>query len=418
MMNMAGSNSERPSKNNGSFGHGNDPRLQLLSRLLEYAPLVMWALDRNGIFTLSEGRGLAALGSKPGEWVGRDCVADWKGTEAEEPLRRSLAGEELRRTLTLPGPLHYDCWYLPIRDEEGRPNGMFGLAVDITADRVREAELRKRLETIEEQRTKIELFTTAVNRAPVTIWMLDPEGKILLSEGGVLEKLGMKAGETIGLNALEMYRGTPVETSIRESLSGHASETSVEAAPGIVLDTWCVPVRAEGTGELQGCLGLSIDASERTRTERELRQKLELIERQAATIRALATPIIRVWDEILCLPVIGTVDSQRTADMMSSLLTSIQREQARYAIVDLTGVEVVDTSTADHLIRLFKAARVLGVEGVLCGIQPAVAQTIVALGMDLGQVRTSRTLQEALRWCLARRASEKASSNGAVQGAR
>jgi anti-anti-sigma factor len=417
MMHMTGNGSEPTNKSIAS--NGVDPRLQLFLRLLDTAPLVLWSLDRNGIFTMAEGSGLAALGSKPGEWVGRNCLEEWKGTEAEEPLRRALAGEELRRTLTLPGPLTFDCWYLPIRDAEGQPNGMFGLALDITDDRVRETELRDRLATIEAQRAKIDLFTTAVNRAPVTIWMLDMEGKILLSEGGVLHKLGMKPGETIGLNALEMYRGTPVETSIRETLlSGNDTESSIEAAPGVVLDTWCLPVRAEGSGEMQGVIGLSIDASERTRTERELRQKLEVIERQAATIRALATPIIRVWDEILCLPVIGTVDSQRTADMMSSLLTAIQREQARYAIVDLTGVEVVDTSTADHLIRLFKAARVLGVEGVLCGIQPAVAQTIVALGMDLGQVRTTRTLQEALRWCLARRASEKASTNGAVQGAR
>ena len=417
MMQMTGGNGAEPT-NKSAPGNGADPRLHLFLRLLDYAPIVLWSLDKDGIFTMAEGSGLTALGSKPGEWVGRNCLEDWKGTEAEDPLRRSLAGEELRRTLTLPGPLTYDCWYLPIRDANGQPNGMFGLALDITADRVREAELRERLATIESQRAKIELFTTAVNRAPVTIWMLDTEGKILLSEGGVLPKLGMKPGETVGLNALDMYRGTPVEASILETLSGRDSETSVEAAPGVVLDTWCVPIRADGSGEMQGVLGLSIDASERTRTERELRQKLEVIERQAATIRALATPIIRVWDEILCLPVIGTVDSQRTADMMSSLLTAIQREQARYAIVDLTGVEVVDTSTADHLIRLFKAARVLGVEGVLCGIQPAVAQTIVALGMDLGQVRTSRTLQEALRWCLARRASEKASSNGAVNGAR
>ena len=87
--------------------------------------------------------------------------------------------------------------------------------------------------------------------------------------------------------------------------------------------------------------------------EGELREKLALIERQSATIRALATPIIQVWDEVLCLPVIGTVDSARTADMMQGLLDAIVREQARYAIVDLTGVEVVDTSTADHLSSSF-----------------------------------------------------------------
>jgi rsbT co-antagonist protein RsbR len=160
-------------------------------------------------------------------------------------------------------------------------------------------------------------------------------------------------------------------------------------------------------GDVYGMMALSIDCSERVRNEKELREKLELIERQSATIRALATPIIQVWDEVLCLPVIGTVDSARTADMMQSLLEAIVREQARYAIVDLTGVEVVDTSTADHLIQLFRAAKVLGVDGILCGIRPAVAQTVVALGLELGSVRTMRSLRDALKWCIRVRSAEK-----------
>jgi rsbT co-antagonist protein RsbR len=158
-------------------------------------------------------------------------------------------------------------------------------------------------------------------------------------------------------------------------------------------------------------MGLGIDATERVKGEQELREKLELIERQSATIRSLATPIIQVWDEVLCLPVIGTVDSARTADMMQGLLEAIVREQARYAIVDLTGVEVVDTSTADHLIQLFRAAKVLGVDGILCGIRPAVAQTVVALGLELGSVRTMRSLRDALKWCI--RASSQARARAA-----
>ena len=165
-----------------------------------------------------------------------------------------------------------------------------------------------------------------------------------------------------------------------------------------------MPLRAPD-GSVQGVMGLGIDASERVKSEHELREKLQLIERQSAMlIRALATPIIQVWDEVLCLPVIGTVDSARTADMMQGLLDAIVREQARYAIVDLTGVEIVDTSTADHLIQLFRAAKVLGVDGILCGIRPAVAQTIVALGLELGSVRTMRSLRDALKWCIRARA--------------
>jgi rsbT co-antagonist protein RsbR len=317
-------------------------------------------------------------------------------------MRRALAGEEFRATISVDGPRHYDVWYVPIRDESGAPNGMFGLALDVTSEREAKARLDERLAEVERQRDKIDALTRAINAAPVTVWMMDRTGKILLSEGGILPKLGLKPGESVGMNALEMFRGTPVESSIERSLLGEASNTSEELTPGLFLDSWLVPLKDDATHEINAVLGMSVDATERNRSERELRDKLDVIERQAATIRALATPIIRIWDEILCLPVIGTVDSQRTAEMMTSLLQAISRERARYAIVDLTGVEVVDTSTADHLIRLFKAARVLGVDGVLCGIQPAVAQTVVALGMELGEVRTERTLQDALKWCLAR----------------
>ena len=93
--------------------------------------------------------------------------------------------------------------------------------------------------------------------------------------------------------------------------------------------------------------------------------------------------------------------------MMDALLGAVVREKARFAIVDLTGVEVVDTLTADHIIKLFKSAKVLGVDGVLCGIQPAVAQTVISLGVELGGIRTMRTLQTALRWCMAARERQR-----------
>jgi rsbT co-antagonist protein RsbR len=176
------------------------------------------------------------------------------------------------------------------------------------------------------------------------------------------------------------------------------------------LESWLLPIR-QPDGSISGVIGFCMDATERVTSERDVREKLELIGRQSATIRALATPIIQIWDEVLCLPVIGTVDSARTADMMQGLLESIVREQARYAIVDLTGVEVVDTSTADHLIRLFRAAKVLGVDGILCGIRPAVAQTVVALGLDLASVRTMRSLRDALVWCIRTKANARAKRN-------
>jgi rsbT co-antagonist protein RsbR len=201
------------------------------------------------------------------------------------------------------------------------------------------------------------------------------------------------------MNAFELYNDARIADAMTRALAGAESRLITNPAPEVYFDSWYLPLQRED-GEVYGVNLIGLDVSDRMKSELALREKLDLIERQSATIRALATPIIKVWDEVLCLPVIGTVDSARTADMMEALLQAVVREQARYAVVDLTGVEVVDTATADHVIQLFKAANVLGVEGILCGIRPAVAQTVVALGVDLTQVRTMRTLQDALRYCI------------------
>ncbi len=251
-----------------------------------------------------------------------------------------------------------------------------------------------------------QVFRRVLQGAPLVLWATDRDGRYTMSEGRGLELLGMKPQESVGLSALEMFKDNPeIANAIVRALAGEESRVMTTPAPGVHFENWYMPLR-DDRGEVGGAMGLALDVSERVRGEREIKEKLDLIERQSATIRALATPIIQVWDEILCLPVIGTVDSARTAEMMQGLLECIVREQARFAIVDLTGVEVVDTSTADHLIQLFRASRVLGVEGVLCGIRPAVAQTIVGLGLDLGSVRTMRSLRDALKWCIRTRASQ------------
>lgn len=263
-----------------------------------------------------------------------------------------------------------------------------------------DAELREKLAMIERQNPTLQMLSRVLDSAPLILWAIDEQGNYTMSEGIGLELLGFRPGELVGINALEMFKDhREMAEALVRALSGEDSRVMTSPAPGVHFENWQMPMRAQD-GSIYGVMGLAIDASERVRTEQELREKLELIGRQSSTIRALATPIIQVWDEVLCLPVIGTVDSTRTADMMEGLLEAIVREHARYAIVDLTGVEVVDTSTADHLIQLFRAAKVLGVDGILCGIRPAVAQTVVALGLDLGAVKTMRSLRDALKWCI------------------
>lgn len=134
--------------------------------------------------------------------------------------------------------------------------------------------------------------------------------------------------------------------------------------------------------------------------QRELEAKLVTIEQQAAAIRELTTPVMEIWDDVLVLPVVGVVDTRRSMDIMNNLLEKIVEKQSQCVIIDITGVEVVDTKTADYLLKVFRAASLLGSRCVLSGLSPAVAQTLVEIGADLGEIRTLRNLKAALLDCL------------------
>jgi anti-anti-sigma regulatory factor len=140
------------------------------------------------------------------------------------------------------------------------------------------------------------------------------------------------------------------------------------------------------------------DAKEKALNE--LDQKLEIIEQQRFAIQELSTPVLQLWTNVLAMPIIGVVDSRRSAEIMERLLSEITARQSRFVILDITGVEIVDTKTADHFIKVIKAAELLGTRCILTGIRPAVAQTLVEIGVDLSSITTLRTLQDGLRECL------------------
>jgi rsbT co-antagonist protein RsbR len=130
---------------------------------------------------------------------------------------------------------------------------------------------------------------------------------------------------------------------------------------------------------------------------RQLGEKLVTVERQRAAIRELSTPIIEVWNGVLCLPVVGVIDTMRSVDMTTTLLRAVVEKDARYAIVDITGIEVMDTRTADHFVQMAKAVRLIGARYALAGVSPEIAQTVVRMGVDLHELTTYRNLREALQ---------------------
>lgn len=201
-----------------------------------------------------------------------------------------------------------------------------------------------------------------------------------------------------------------IERSRLESLMSAVSAASVAAYDEALTE---VKVRDEdGFGELEHVVALFIDELRTTAARRDdamramtearavLEEKLDTIRRQQVAIRDLSAPIIDLWEGILTLPIVGTVDSQRAVDITEKLLQRINETNAACVIIDLTGVDVVDTMTADHLIKLVKSARLLGTYCVVTGIGPEIARTLVDLGVELHELITLKRLREGLQACL------------------
>jgi len=131
-----------------------------------------------------------------------------------------------------------------------------------------------------------------------------------------------------------------------------------------------------------------------------IRSREEIIRQQRADMLELSTPVIKVWDKILTLPIIGTLDSRRAQLMMEALLQRIVESGSTVAILDITGVRTMDTLVANHLIKTVTAARLMGARCILTGVSPAIAQTMVQLGIDLSQITTRAQMADGIKLAL------------------
>lgn len=185
--------------------------------------------------------------------------------------------------------------------------------------------------------------------------------------------------------------------------------------------------REDEFGEIEATISIFLSELQETRdanekamaalasSRDELRRQLDTIERQRIAIRDLSTPIIDLWDGIITLPIVGTIDTQRAREIAESLLDAIVSRSAAEVIIDVTGVSMIDTKTADYLIRVTRSAELLGSHCVITGIGPDVARTLAELGVELGSVRTLRTLRDGLKHAL-RRIRERSRSTAVAIG--
>jgi rsbT co-antagonist protein RsbR len=184
---------------------------------------------------------------------------------------------------------------------------------------------------------------------------------------------------------------TPTETatfvfSVKKPLFVQIRKMFKDDVDGLATETWSAT-------ELLDSMGLyTAEVYQKSREEIIKRQQEELLE--------LSTPVVKLWDGILALPIIGTLDSARTQIVMESLLQGIVQTNSKVAIIDITGVPTVDTVVAQHLLKTVTAARLMGADCIISGVRPQIAQTIVHLGINLLDITTKATLAAAFRVAL------------------
>ncbi len=290
------------------------------------------------------------------------------------------------RTATMPRPdlpPHILEW-TAVRDD----HGVTCYAHDLTARVAHEATFK--LESM--------MLRAILDNLELIAWSMEPGGLCTYHQGKGLAALGLPPGAFVGKNIREMYRGQLDPAPLDRVFDGEVQHVQTEIHGGH-FENWMIPMRGE-SGRIELMVALSLNVSEQRRGEIELRDKLAQIEAQQRTIRELSTPIVEVWDRVLTLPILGIVDAERASGIMDNLLQAVTRVRARFAILDLTGVEQIDTATAGHLIGLVRAIRLLGAEGIITGVRPSIAQTIVDLGVDLHGLLVRASLREALVHCI------------------
>ena len=186
---------------------------------------------------------------------------------------------------------------------------------------------------------------------------------------------------------------TPTETamfvlSLKEPLFDELGREVGDNAKALAAELWQATTLIDRLGLF------TTEAYQQTRND--------IIGRQQAELLELSTPVVQLWDGILALPLVGTLDSSRTQVVMESLLQRIVDTGSEIAIIDITGVPTVDTLVAQHLMKTIAATRLMGADCIISGIRPQIAQTIVHLGVDLGEVTTKATLADALAVALKR----------------
>jgi rsbT co-antagonist protein RsbR len=290
---------------------------------------------------------------------------------------------------------------------------------DLVTARSEIAALRGRVDELESERNALREQLAYIRRivgvAPLMIYVFDAaERRDVYSTRQLTELLGYAPEDLLQMGSSVL--GTVMHPDDEAEMTSHLVRVAKAADGEFVEHTYRMRHKngewrwfrsretafARGAdGALQQVLGGASDITGEIEGEAErAAQRERLIQAQQDALRELSTPLIPIADEVIAMPLIGTIDSARAAQILEVLLNGITAQAAAVAILDITGVRVVDSQVADALIRVAKAARLLGADVVLTGISPAIAQTLVELGAELSGVVTRGNFQSGIAYAL------------------
>lgn len=276
----------------------------------------------------------------------------------------------------------------PMRDAGGVLTGFVKITRDQTAEKERENELRTAA-----------LMIDAIRDYEVIL--LDMNGVVRSWNKGAETLKGYRQDEVLGKHVSIFY----TEEDVRKGLAARELETAartgrfefegwrVRKGGGRFWANIILTPLLDGAGHQIGFVKVARDLTERVERER-------LLERQRDEILELSTPVIQVWDRVLALPIIGTLDSQRASRLTENLLQKIAVDEAEFVIIDISGVPMIDTQVAHHLLKTVQGASLMGSESIISGVRPETAQAMVHLGIEMGNLRSRATLRDALQLAL------------------
>lgn len=287
----------------------------------------------------------------------------------------------------------------PIYDTNGNVVGLIGAIQDMTERRRAEQETARLMEILE--------------NTPDVIGMADAQGQVVYMNKAGRRLQGLAPDDSLdGMQIADFHPAWAAKILYEEAIptahrNGYWSgDVAMINARGEETPVSLVLLAHHDTGgNLTYVTGIMRDISEQKKVERALREREiqeQVIKAQRAALRELSTPLLPISSDIVVMPIIGTVDSARAQQIMETLLQGIGEYHASLAILDITGVRVMDTQVAGALLHAAHAARLLGAQVVLSGIRPEIAQTLVHIGINMHDLVTRSTLQQAIAFALER----------------